>query len=69
MNKVRKISFRISEDDWNVIHQKAEQARMSLKEYITRLCIIEKLVFDLLSKYPILHHRRNCLQRTNCKLC
>ena len=44
MNKVRKISFRISEDDWNIIHQKAERARMSLTEYITTCCLGKKIV-------------------------
>ena len=37
--KNRKLSIRISEADWQRFHEKAEQADMTLTEYITDCCL------------------------------
>ena len=42
--KNRKLSIRISEADWQRFHEKAEQANMSLTEYITACCLGKQIV-------------------------
>ena len=42
--KNRKLSIRISEADWQRFHEKAEQANMSLTEYITDCCLGKQIV-------------------------
>ena len=34
--KDRKLSIRISEEDLNIVHYKAEQAKLTLTEYVTK---------------------------------
>ena len=38
------MSIRISEDDLNIVHYKAEQAKLSLTEYVTQ-CALGKQIF------------------------
>ena len=42
--KNRKLSIRISEADWQQVHDKAEQANMSLTEYVTACCLGKRIV-------------------------
>ena len=42
--KNRKLSIRISEADWQRFHEKAEQADMSLTEYVTDCCLGKQIV-------------------------
>ena len=42
--KNRKLSIRISEADWQQVHDKAEQANMTLTEYVTACCLGKKIV-------------------------
>ena len=42
--KNRKLSIRISEADWQQFHDKAEQADMSLTEYVTACCLGKQIV-------------------------
>ena len=42
--KNRKLSIRISEADWQRFHDKAEQADMSLTEYVTACCLGKQIV-------------------------
>ena len=42
--KNKKLSIRISETDWQQFHEKAEQANMTLTEYITDCCLGKQIV-------------------------
>lgn len=42
--KNKKLSIRISEADWQQAHDKAEQANMTLTEYITVCCLGKKII-------------------------
>ena len=42
--KNRKLSIRISDADWQRFHDKAEQADMTLTEYITDCCLGKQIV-------------------------
>ena len=42
--KNKKLSIRISETDWQQFHGKAEQANMTLTEYITDCCLGKQIV-------------------------
>ena len=42
--KNKKLSIRISEADWQRVHDKAEQANMTLTEYITDCCLGKQIV-------------------------
>ena len=42
--KNKKLSIRISETDWQRFHDKAEQANMTLTEYITDCCFGKQIV-------------------------
>ena len=42
--KDKKMSIRISEDDLNIVHYKAEQAKLTLTEYVTQ-CSLSKQIF------------------------
>ena len=42
--KNRKLSIRISDADWQRFHEKAEQADMTLTEYITDCCLGKQIV-------------------------
>ena len=42
--KNRKLSIRISDADWQRFHDKAEQADMSLTEYVTACCLGKQIV-------------------------
>lgn len=42
--KNRKLSIRISDIDWQQFHCKADQANMSLTEYITACCLGKQIV-------------------------
>lgn len=42
--KNKKLSIRISEADWQRFHDKAEQADMTLTEYITECCLGKQIV-------------------------
>lgn len=42
--KNRKLSIRISEADWQQFHDKAEQANMTLTEYVTACCLGKRIV-------------------------
>ncbi len=42
--KDKKMSIRISEDDLNIVHYKAELAKLSLTEYVTQ-CALGKQIF------------------------
>ena len=42
--KNRKLSIRISEADWQQFHDKAEQANMTLTEYVTACCLDKQIV-------------------------
>lgn len=42
--KNRKLSIRISNADWQQVHDKAEQANMSLTEYVTACCLGKRIV-------------------------
>ena len=42
--KNKKLSIRISEADWQRFHDKAEQADMTLTEYITDCCLGKQIV-------------------------
>ena len=42
--KNRKLSIRISDADWQQVHDKAEQADMTLTEYVTACCLGKKIV-------------------------
>ena len=42
--KDKKMSIRISEDDLKIIHYKAEQAKLTLTEYVTQ-CSLSKQIF------------------------
>ena len=42
--KNRKLSIRISDADWQRFHDKAEQANMTLTEYITDCCLGKQIV-------------------------
>ena len=41
--KDKKMSIRISEDDLNIVHYKAEQAKLTLTEYVTK-CVLGKQI-------------------------
>ena len=38
------MSIRISEDDLNIVHYKAEQAKLTMTEYVTQ-CVLGKQIF------------------------
>lgn len=42
--KNRKLSIRISNADWQQAHDNAEQANMSLTEYVTTCCLGKQIV-------------------------
>ena len=42
--KNKKLSIRISEADWQRFHEKADQANMTLTEYITDCCLGKQIV-------------------------
>ena len=42
--KNKKLSIRISDADWQRFHEKAEQANMTLTEYITDCCLGKRIV-------------------------
>ena len=42
--KDRKLSIRISDADWQQVHDKAEQADMTLTEYVTACCLGKRIV-------------------------
>ena len=42
--KDRKMSIRISDRDWQQVHDKAEQAGMTLTEYVTACCLGKQIV-------------------------
>ena len=42
--KDKKMSIRISEDDLSIVHYKAEQAKLTLTEYVTQ-CVLGKQIF------------------------
>ena len=42
--KNKKLSIRISEADWQRFHEKADQANMTLTEYITNRCLGKQIV-------------------------
>ena len=42
--KNKKLSIRISDVDWQQFHEKAEQADMTLTEYITDCCLGKQIV-------------------------
>lgn len=42
--KNRKLSIRISNADWQQVHDKAEQANMTLTEYVTACCLGKRIV-------------------------
>ena len=42
--KEKKMSIRISEEDLNIVHYKAEQAKLTLTEYVTQ-CAPSKQIF------------------------
>ena len=42
--KNRKLSIRISDVDWQQVHDKAEQADMTLTEYVTVCCLGKRIV-------------------------
>ena len=42
--KNRKLSIRISEADWQQVHDKAEQANMTLTEYVTACCLGKRII-------------------------
>ena len=42
--KNKKLSIRISDADWQRFHEKAEQANMTLTEYITDCCLGKQIV-------------------------
>ena len=42
--KNRKLSIRISDADWQQAHDKAEQADMTLTEYVTACCLGKRIV-------------------------
>lgn len=45
--KSKRMSIRISDSDWQQFHDKAEQAELSLTEYITACCLEKQIVvFD-----------------------
>ena len=42
--KDKKMSIRISEENLNIVHYKAEQAKLTLTEYVTQ-CVLGKQIF------------------------
>lgn len=42
--KNKKLSIRISDADWQQFHDKAEQADMTLTEYVTACCLGKRIV-------------------------
>lgn len=42
--KDRKLSIRISNADWQQAHDKAEQAEMTLTEYVTACCLGKRII-------------------------
>ena len=42
--KSKKLSIRISEENWQRFHEKADQANMTLTEYITGCCLGKQIV-------------------------
>jgi len=42
--KNRKLSIRISDADWQQFHDKAEQANLTLTEYVTACCLDKQIV-------------------------
>ena len=42
--KNKKLSIRISNADWQQVHDKAEQADMTLTEYVTACCLGKRIV-------------------------
>ena len=42
--KNKKLSIRISKADWEQVHDKAEQADMTLTEYVTACCLGKRIV-------------------------
>ena len=42
--KNRKLSIRISDADWQQFHDKAEQANITLTEYVTACCLGKQIV-------------------------
>ena len=53
--KNRKLSIRISNADWQQVHDKAEQADMTLTEYVTASCLGKRIVvIDVTGEDPIL---------------
>ena len=42
--KNKKLSIRISKADWEQVHDKAEQADMSLTDYVTACCLGKQII-------------------------
>lgn len=42
--KNKKLSIRISDANWQQVHDKAEQANMTLTEYVTACCLGKQIV-------------------------
>ncbi len=42
--KNRKLSIRISDANWQQVHDKAEQANMTVTEYVTACCLGKEIV-------------------------
>ena len=42
--KNRKLSIGISDGDWQQVHDKAEQADMTLTEYVTACCLGKRII-------------------------
>ena len=42
--KNRKLSIRISDNDWKQVHDQAELAGLSLTEYVTACCVGKRIV-------------------------
>ncbi len=42
--KSKRMSVRISDSDWQQVHDKAEQANLSLTEYVTACCLGKRIV-------------------------
>ena len=52
--KNRKLSIRISDADWQQFHDKAEQADMTLTEYVTACCLGKRIVVIDIGEGPVL---------------
>jgi flagellin-specific chaperone FliS len=44
INKDKKLSIRVSGTDLETIHHKADQAKMSLTEYVTKCCLGKQII-------------------------